>query len=368
LQLLLHPSLPALRSLSPRLAGRASLPVLLLALSACDGPENGLDRIEGVAPEHVISQADTVISVESGLIGRASDLAVGPEGRVWIADNMNHHLLILGPEGEVEVVGRAGSGPGEFRSPIALGASGSAIEVYDYGNGRLQRLSPSGDYLRSRPIPQTLLAPGGAGMDGAGRIVGTTRGREGALALIAGPAADDVAARGSARAPWPAELSLPNLRDQALEGEVPAEFRNNIVAMLGPEGRVWLLVQSDATLEHYDTDGTLLWARELATPEADAAFRRFFGGWEGVNDWASVPLVWVARWGALTGGELWLLMDAAGDAGSVILRLDPDTGDALGKLSLEIEGRLDRFAADSEGGLLYASQPEEAHLLRLSLP
>lgn len=341
---------------------------LLLIAGACAESENGLDRIEGMVPERVTSEVDTVISVESGLIGRASDLVVDSEGRVWIADNINHRLLVLDREGEVQVVGREGAGPGEFRSPIALGVSDTGIEVYDYGNGRLQRLSPSGDYLQSRPVPQTLLGPGGAGMDGEGRVVGTTRGREGVLALIAGPGADEVAGLGSARALMPAEISLPNLRDQAAEGLVPAEFRNNIVAVLGSEGRTWLLVQADATLEHYDPDGTLVWARELATPEADAAFRRFFGGWEGVNDWASVPLLWVARWGTLVDGELWLLMDAAGETGSVVLRLDPETGDPLGRLAFEIEGRLDRFAVDSEGGFLYASQPEGAHLLRLALP
>jgi len=48
-------------------------------------------------------------------------------------------VLVLGPDGvESKVIGREGAGPGEFVMPVGLAISDSQVNVFDYGNRRLQ--------------------------------------------------------------------------------------------------------------------------------------------------------------------------------------------------------------------------------------
>lgn len=80
-----------------------------------------------------------------GLFGPRG-IAVAPDGTVWTADTGNNrvvrynHLLV-----EPRIVGKKGSGPGEFSGPvgIAAGPSGS-VYVADVGNRRIQVMNSEG--------------------------------------------------------------------------------------------------------------------------------------------------------------------------------------------------------------------------------
>ena len=130
-------------------------------------------------------------------------LAVGPDGRRYIADTDNHRVVLLGPNGEfVSAFGSYcqlgegeaggcvdpdGSGPGElgdgqFYEPwgIAVDADGT-IYVADTWNGRIQALDSDGNLLRKWGFfsstsgelgdAYALFGPRGMAVDGEGNLL-----------------------------------------------------------------------------------------------------------------------------------------------------------------------------------------------------
>ena len=80
-------------------------------------------------------------------------LAVAVRGRrLYVADLANHRIDVYSTAtGELRAsFGRPGSGPGQFYYPsgLAIGPNGE-IHVADMMNGRVQVLTPEGDFLRS---------------------------------------------------------------------------------------------------------------------------------------------------------------------------------------------------------------------------
>jgi hypothetical protein len=87
------------------------------------------------------------------VFGRIWDIVVGPSGDVFVLDNLSLDLRWFTADGEfLGSAGRAGGGPGEFRSPmsVALRRDG-LVEVLDMAHRRLSRFAPSerGLLLRS---------------------------------------------------------------------------------------------------------------------------------------------------------------------------------------------------------------------------
>ncbi len=73
-----------------------------------------------------------------------NDVAVGPKGDVFVADNYNHRVQHFTAEGSfVSAWGNDGLGPGEFHYPagIAVAADGT-VYVADTGNCRVQYFRP----------------------------------------------------------------------------------------------------------------------------------------------------------------------------------------------------------------------------------
>jgi streptogramin lyase len=78
-----------------------------------------------------------------------SDVAIGPEGEMWVADFANNRLQHFNPAGEyVGRFGSQGSGAGKLDHPasIAIDAEGN-LWVADKGNNRIQKFSPEGVLL-----------------------------------------------------------------------------------------------------------------------------------------------------------------------------------------------------------------------------
>ena len=78
-----------------------------------------------------------------------TDVAIGPEGDLWVADYANNRLQHFDPAGEyVGQFGSQGSSPGQLNNPasIAIDAEGN-LWVADKGNSRIQKFSPEGALL-----------------------------------------------------------------------------------------------------------------------------------------------------------------------------------------------------------------------------
>jgi DNA-binding beta-propeller fold protein YncE len=82
-------------------------------------------------------------------------VAIAAGGKVWVTDTGNHQLVTFDTALQNRrVVGKKGSGPGEFSSPvgIAIGPSGS-VYVADVGNHRVEVLNPEGRFVRTFDVP-----------------------------------------------------------------------------------------------------------------------------------------------------------------------------------------------------------------------
>jgi uncharacterized protein (TIGR03663 family) len=92
----------------------------------------------------------------------ASDIVVGPDGLIYVADTWNHRVMILDATGQlVRELGRPGEvtdtgdspdptvQPGLFYGPRGVAVANGEIYVTDTGNERVQVFAPDGTFLRA---------------------------------------------------------------------------------------------------------------------------------------------------------------------------------------------------------------------------
>jgi hypothetical protein len=312
--------------------------------------------------QHSVTRFDTLVTTESGRIGRPAQMAVGLDGRVWLGDAMNHHLLVTGPDGATETVGRQGGGPGEFNRPNALHVSEEGVIAYDFGNRRIQWFDLDGTFRDSETVDAGQFVP--ASLNGQGDMVVPRLGQDGHLARILRRVAVPVDI-GTARGPMPAGISMSAVRQQAARREIPEVFANNVLPVRRADGGAWLIVQTEGVVERYDPDGELIWSRPLPEQEVAAARERFYR--IGDDEALPVTIPWTARDGAEVNGHLWLLTDHP-ETGSSILVVDGETGDATARHPLALGSPAWAFAVDPDRGFLFVSLTDEANLLWAPLP
>ncbi len=106
---------------------------------------------------HYLRVARTVILGESdtATVARTTAIAVSPSGLIAVADDGEGNVKVYGPDGAlVRVLGRRGSGPGEFRMPTALAfLDSSTIVVADDVRSKLVFIAVEGQLLHEEPLP-----------------------------------------------------------------------------------------------------------------------------------------------------------------------------------------------------------------------
>lgn len=70
--------------------------------------------------------------------------------RLYVTDTLRHQVLVLNRDGStVRVIGKRGSGPGEFNYPTALALAANKLYVVDSMNFRIQEMTTDGQYSGS---------------------------------------------------------------------------------------------------------------------------------------------------------------------------------------------------------------------------
>ena len=100
--------------------------------------------------------------IESSVVGfiapagvdQPSDIAVGPQGRIYLVDGVNNRIVVTDADGKLQFTfGRSGGGPGELQHPMGIDISKkSQVFVADTGNHRIQVFDPQGRFLYMFPV------------------------------------------------------------------------------------------------------------------------------------------------------------------------------------------------------------------------
>ncbi len=92
---------------------------------------------------------------EHDAFGRIMDATLDRRGRIIVADDLAHQVVVFSPDGRrVGTLGRRGRGPGEFESPWRLGVDASdSIFVWDMALSRVSVFAPDLTFSRTFPLP-----------------------------------------------------------------------------------------------------------------------------------------------------------------------------------------------------------------------
>jgi sugar lactone lactonase YvrE len=86
----------------------------------------------------------------TALLNQPKDLAVGPDGRVYVVESGANRVTVFEPDGTISKSwGRQGTGDGEFQEPwgIAVAPSGE-VYVADTWNHRVEKFDRDGNFLK----------------------------------------------------------------------------------------------------------------------------------------------------------------------------------------------------------------------------
>ncbi|GMV07473.1 MAG: hypothetical protein AMXMBFR53_37480 [Gemmatimonadota bacterium] len=338
--------------------------VTLLAAAAavaCGGdapPGEG----EARAATPVPGEVRVLIATADARIGEIADLVVDAEGTVYAVDRQAAEIHVVDASGRVTSFGRPGAGPGEYARPSALEVLGDTLLVVDWGNGRLQGVTRTGEPLFTRGLP-----PGQAPAIGAGGwMVRPTWGNDTVLAVIHAPDLASVAGIGRIAGTPTGTVYPRSMKEEIRQGKVPAIFLNMAEAVLGPDSTTWLYVQARGTVQRFDAAGRELFAVAVQEPEADGLLQAFMDANAALPVGSFAPLSYVAA-ATLVGEDLWLLLghSRSGPTSVRVLRGDGSWGPRL-----EFPGvtGASRLAVDLPRGVVYFVRGDAAELVRVPLP
>ena len=173
----------------------------------------------------------------AGKLNNPASIAIDGEGNLWVADKGNSRIQKFSQEGALlDQSGSLGSGNGQFNRPegIAIDAAGN-IWVSDTYNYRVQKLSPQGDFIEVvAPSGLGSIEPTGidAGPDGKVWVTDWTNNRVVALS-------ED----------GDFELSF------GTEGTGPGQFNRPDAIEADENGNVWVGDQNNGRIQRFDQEG-----------------------------------------------------------------------------------------------------------------
>lgn len=100
-----------------------------------------------LTPELVINESGVPGALE-GELSAPRHVAVGPDGRLYVADAGNHRIQVFEADGTfVTAWGSFGEGPGQFNEPWSVAVDAEFVYVADTWNHRLQKFTLDGDLV-----------------------------------------------------------------------------------------------------------------------------------------------------------------------------------------------------------------------------
>ncbi|UCF18474.1 MAG: hypothetical protein JSU87_11045 [Gemmatimonadota bacterium] len=341
---------------------RTCVPALAALIAGACSSNDG-----GPPEEVVIADVDTVVSLESELLATPLDLDVHENGTVFVIDYQMAYIVAIPGDGETPVVlGAEGQGPGEFTQPLALTVTDDTLRVVDAGNGRIQVLNLSGEYVRSYALPVSTVQTADLSHDGRAAIA-TMGFQVAALARTFDANGQPLDSIGELLAPVHEVWDLTAIQNAIAAGEIPATFRNWALPVWASDGGLWLILLAEGEVRRFDRDGNLVWSSPLSAPELAQIRDHFFARnreLEGTS--AFYPLTFVADAQPVR-SELWLLLDTPNGNPNVVLVLD-DEGRLQRRLVLSSLSEAERLAYDPRRRRLYLAAPSLASVFAAQVP
>lgn len=116
---------------------------LLAACNTVDRPTNIVDRRLDLVPDLRVGSIDD----EAMALTFFDGLEVGRDGRIYTLHPQESLIRIHEANGEpVGTIGGPGDGPGEFRSPRAMGWRGDSLWVLDFRTYRFSYFNADGQF------------------------------------------------------------------------------------------------------------------------------------------------------------------------------------------------------------------------------
>ena len=99
-------------------------------------------------------QSDIVGSIAPAGVDQPSDLAIGPQGLIYLVDGVNNRIVVTDADGTRQFTfGRSGGGAGELQHPMGIDISKKGqVFIADTGNHRIQVFDPKGGFLYMFPV------------------------------------------------------------------------------------------------------------------------------------------------------------------------------------------------------------------------
>lgn len=348
-----------------------------LAVLACDGRSNdpGAGSVHGAAVEYILESPRVMVSAESELLAQPRDIAVDPVGRLYVLDRYRREVLVLSAEGELQgTIGRPGQGPGEFSDPLFLAVRGDSLLVYDYGRLITHVFSLEGAHLGQYHTP-TFGVPThmSFGADGWIAYSGLAVPPRGGLVALLDPSRQQQTVVGGLLSEH--VIPPPDLLERVQRRELPDFMRNSALPILGPDGALWVFLQTEGVLQLLAKDASLAARVELRLPEMDAIKTAFFDWYASVGARDALHFFGFVETGLVAGGRLWLLWNMPPGRPGVITVHD-ETGALAARLSVrgtEDPGWSDspprrRFAVDLGRQRLYLMDQNALAISWVQLP
>lgn len=339
--------------------------VTLLVTSATLACERDEVHVVHEVPVYDVAEVEIIIDTEGGEIGVGSAMDVAQDGSIWIADRVNHRILAVDPhDGALVRWGGPGAGPGEFDRPEGVSVSDTQVVVLDFRNQRLQTFGRDGEYRLSFQLPIQPSLP--VSVNSRGDVLFGTGGQEGSLVGLLRSTGETIRLIGEAKAPRPTAIDAASINDQVGRREIPVEFRNHVLPVLGEDTAIWVVIQTEGTVERYASDGQVVWSTTLPEADVRSAHETFFQRWE-AEGIRGFPVPWTVAAGASVGNRLFLLLQTEERGRSVILQLNGDTGSHEARIILPVRPPAGPIAIDSDGHWVYILT-QEASLVRAAIP